>query len=113
MACEHSLAPSAQAQQHRISELEGQLQEANERLSVVEHACLEAQQQSSELRNELESNAGTLTGKVSCTSASIAATCKDCHGTPMSDCLPCMHDPVATQRHKNMKESIGELCILG
>ncbi|KAK9807230.1 hypothetical protein WJX73_010919 [Symbiochloris irregularis] len=46
-----------QAQQHRITELEQQLDEANERLLVVEHACQESQKQASALQEELDSNA--------------------------------------------------------
>ena len=60
MRCMRLLMCSTQAQQHRITELEQQLEEANERLTVVEHACLESQQHASELRNELENNAGAL-----------------------------------------------------
>lgn len=48
----------AQAQQLQIGELEQQLEESNERLLVTEHACQEAQQQTAQLRAELENNAG-------------------------------------------------------
>lgn len=46
-----------QAQQLQIGELEQQLEESNERLLVTEHACQEAQQQTAQLRAELENNA--------------------------------------------------------